>query len=615
MASVQREDVQADVRRELARGEYLSAYDIAVRAKSEFPDDIWLHYAALLALARSGAVERAAEMLADSGLLDLTTREAPEDLVEDLGALGARVAKDRALRAVGPRRRQLALEAAEGYEAVFHLFGHHYPCINAATMYLVAGDPARARSLATEAIGLTRVQNTQAGRDSSDDYWGAASAAEASLILGDLDGARLALDRAARCEPVDLSARAGTRRQLRLICHATGVADDVLDVLGPPAVIHYCGHRILPEGDGARFAASDESRVAEEVGRALERVSAGFGYGSLACGADIVVAEALLERDAELHVFLPFAPDDFVSLSVRSGGERWIERFHKCLDAATSRTQTATDLVADPEVLFDYCARVAMGQALIRAAFLDGHATQLAIYDGQSTEYRAGTTVDVHRWQDSGHPSIVIRPRSEDARPARDRTEVDVGRPLGTAPARRIVAMLFADFKGFSKLDDFGLLAFGRAVLTKVASVLDRYEASILHRNTWGDGLHVVFADVVSAAHCALDLQREIGAVDPDDAELPGPPLLRIGMHVGPVFERSDPVLRQPGFVGTHITRTARIEPRTPEGSVYVTNQFAALLALEKETSLSCDYVGHIPAAKDYGTLPMYVLRRNASEG
>ena len=43
---------------------------------------------------------------------------------------------------------------------------------------------------------------------------------------------------------------------------------------------------------------------------------------------------------------------------------------------------------------------------------------------------------------------------------------------------------------------------------------------------------------------------------------------------------------------------------------MYVTNQFAALLALEDRTTLGCDYVGHVPTAKDYGTLPMYVLHR-----
>ena len=60
---------------------------------------------------------------------------------------------------------------------------------------------------------------------------------------------------------------------------------------------------------------------------------------------------------------------------------------------------------------------------------------------------------------------------------------------------------------------------------------------------------------------------------------------------------------------GTTVTRsrTARIEPVTPPGEVYVTEQFAARLALEPN-AYACDYVGQIPAAKSYGTMRMYHL-------
>ena len=83
-----------------------------------------------------------------------------------------------------------------------------------------------------------------------------------------------------------------------------------------------------------------------------------------------------------------------------------------------------------------------------------------------------------------------------------------------------------------------------------------------------------------------------------------------MGAHVGPIFEVFDPVRDGPGFTGTHITRAARIEPTTPEGSVYVTDAFAALVALANDPRLRCDYVGHTAMAKDYGTIPMYSLAR-----
>jgi class 3 adenylate cyclase len=79
---------------------------------------------------------------------------------------------------------------------------------------------------------------------------------------------------------------------------------------------------------------------------------------------------------------------------------------------------------------------------------------------------------------------------------------------------------------------------------------------------------------------------------------------------VGPVFPAHDPILDEPSFIGSHVSRTARIEPVTPPGAIYVTEPFAAALVLGGREEFPCEYVGHMPAAKDYGRLRMYRLRR-----
>ena len=66
--------------------------------------------------------------------------------------------------------------------------------------------------------------------------------------------------------------------------------------------------------------------------------------------------------------------------------------------------------------------------------------------------------------------------------------------------------------------------------------------------------------------------------------------------------------------MGSHVSRTARIEPVTPAGAVYVTEQFAAALALDAHEEFCCDYVGHMPAAKDFGKLRMYRLFRRGAD-
>jgi hypothetical protein len=88
---------------------------------------------------------------------------------------------------------------------------------------------------------------------------------------------------------------------------------------------------------------------------------------------------------------------------------------------------------------------------------------------------------------------------------------------------------------------------------------------------------------------------------------LPDTLALRLGGHFGPVFETTDPVQGVTNYFGAHVSRTARIEPVTPPGEVYVTEQFAARLALEP-AGFGCDYVGQVPAAKGYGTMRMYHL-------
>ena len=68
-----------------------------------------------------------------------------------------------------------------------------------------------------------------------------------------------------------------------------------------------------------------------------------------------------------------------------------------------------------------------------------------------------------------------------------------------------------------------------------------------------------------------------------------------------------------PSFMGSQVSRTARIEPVTPPGAVYVTEAFAAALELSASRDIGCDYVGHMPAAKDYGRLRMYRIWRRAA--
>jgi len=580
------------VRREERRGELLAAFDLAERGLAEHPDDVSLKHRAVLALARAGATEEAARRFGDYGL------DRIED--EDIGALQARIAKDAALSRDGDARVGGAARAAELYAAVFARTGGYYPAINAATLLLIAGDAVRARELAEKALGLARAS----GEDS---YWAVATEAEALLLLGRDAAAHEALDRAAARHERDYGALATTRRQLRVICENLGVDLALLKPLTGPRVVHFCGHRIGTDG----FPPEAEARVASSIARVLERDAPGYAYGALAGGADILWAEALLAHGAELHVVLPFADREFVAQSVASCGPGWAERFARCREAATQVRYATDDAFLGDDILFRYGGELAMGLALLRARYLDAEVRQLAVWDGQPARAAAGTAVDVATWQSGGRAAIVVSPAggpAENATGLAHPTAVAASEP---AQAGRVVrAMLFGDFKWFSRLTDEQAVTFATRVLEPIATVIRSHRNDVLHANTWGDGIALVLPDAVTGAALALELQEVVSSIDLEAEGLPAHLALRLGGHLGPVFPVYDPVLELHRFTGSHVSRTARIEPVTPAGAVYVTEAFAAALVLAGSRELTCDYVGQVAAAKGYGTLRMYRLRR-----
>ena len=605
----------AAVRVEERRGELLTACDLADRGLAEHPDDVWLKHRAVLALARAGATEEAARRFEQYGL------GGNED--EDVAALHARIVKDLALAAAGVERRRQAAVAAGLYDAVFARTGGYYPAINAATMWLVSGDAERSRELAGVVLDLV-------GASDDDSYYVAATEGEAHLLRGDAVAARHALERAAAQHGGDYGALATTRRQLRTICAVLGLDPQLLSVLAGPAVVHFCGHRIASEHELGRFPREAEAAVAARIAEVVARHPAGFAYGSLASGADILWAEGLLAGGSELHVVLPFERDEFIERSVAPAGTGWVERFDRCLAEATTVRYATEDAFLGDDVLFRYGTELAMGLALLRARYLDAELRQLAVWDSGPAYGAAGTSIDIASWRRGGRAVTFVSPdtdaRMTEAGESSSPIEAESILPKGfaaeqvaqgDAPAhaggRVVRAMLFGDVKGFSKLTDEQLPIFAARVLGGFAAALRRHDDEVGYRNTWGDAVYVVLSDAFAAARCALDLQEAMTSIDLEAEGLPTHLALRIGGHVGPVFPTHDPVLDADAFMGSHVSRTARIEPVTPPGAVYVTEPFAAALVLDPHGDFVCDYVGHMAAAKDYGRLRMYRLRRNLS--
>jgi class 3 adenylate cyclase/tetratricopeptide (TPR) repeat protein len=594
-----------DVKTFFNHGEFFRAYDLAAEALELFPGNVAFAHRAVLSLANAGATALALGKYYEFGL--------DKRLEPDVRSLLGRLKKDQAFAETGEARTVMFREGRAVYESAFrtatvaHDPEAYYPAINAATLALFAGDAEAAGRLAGKVLDLLepRIASLDEGA-AADRYWVLATALEAHLVRGDLDAARGLVDQVVAASGGDYAALATTGRQLERIVQAKKLDSSVLGAFEPPTVVHFLGNMIAPPGQNGRFRAVQEATVAADIAALLEGVRVGAAYGSLASGADILFAEALLRQGVALNIVLPFATADFIGHSVRPAGEAWVRRFEACLAAAKTVRFATEDAYLGDDQLFTYCSSLAMGLASLCARHMHAPLMQLAVWDGVVNEgVIAGTAADMSAWREAGHPVRIV-PVGPDANveklPPRHRPKVAPGR-------RDMRAMLFGDIHGFSKLTDAQLPSFTEKIMGTLGEVARRHEHHIAFVNTWGDGIFVVFHDAGRAAACALDMQDAMSGIDLKAAALPETLKLRLGGHLGPVYELDDPVTDRPNYYGAHVSRAARIEPITPEGCVYVTETFAAVLALYNADQFSCDYVGNTEMAKHYGRLRMFLLR------
>jgi class 3 adenylate cyclase len=192
--------------------------------------------------------------------------------------------------------------------------------------------------------------------------------------------------------------------------------------------------------------------------------------------------------------------------------------------------------------------------------------------------------------------------------------ERDTGSKLTVAPSvhsSRIAGILFADVVGFSTLSDMEVVRFHYEFLGAVGRLLALTKHPPLVRNTWGDGLYLIFQTVRDAGMFALELCAMTVETHWGELELPESLRVRVGLHAGPLFDFSDRVTGQLTLAGQHVTRAARVEPVTPPGLVYATQEFAALAAAYGVTEFVCEPVGRVTLAKKAGVTPLFTVRAN----
>lgn len=362
----------------------------------------------------------------------------------------------------------------------------------------------------------------------------------------------------------------------------------------------FCGH-MFNAGSEA------ETELARRIRDQLAQHDIAVGFGPLACGADILIAEELLARGAELNVVLPFAEDDFIAESVASGGDAWLPRFEACRKAAKSVSFATPGAYVGDDNQFAYNTLYAMGLAVLRSQKRQCDAVQLAVVSDSFASFSAtgiaGTKADMKLWQDLGRETITIA-----AGPVPRDLKFPERKTIGDGTRREIRSILFADYKGFSRIGERELPDFMATIMGRIARVLHEFGDHVEFRNTWGDALYAVIDEPRTAAAIALKLQEELANVPaglvPDGA-IAG---MRTGVHYGPIWVGTDRITGNRLWYGGEVNRTARIEPVTPVGGVYCTESFAAALLMDNCSECSFTPVGRVKLPKNYGEVELFRL-------
>ena len=568
----------------LKSGDMFALFERTREAIEKLPDDPEVRYLQALAMARLGDPHAA---------LRLYERNRVEELgTEDAIALRGRLLKDLAVRAAGEERVDLFHQSSEAYRLAFQLSDGYFSGINAATTSFLAGDINEAGELAAAIGRRPDIVEPQ-------DYYAAASGAEAMLVRGEVEEATAAFAAARRRPDASPGMVASTARQIALIASQLSISKErcqaLLSAIRPTPVIHFCGHMF-------RAGWEHEEEIATSIRAILDEADVLVAYGPLACGADILIAEAVLERGGELHVVLPFAEEDFLRTSVCVGGPEWLPRYQKARDAASEVIFATQMRCISDDQQFAYCSKLVMGLTQLRANVMQAETFQLAVWDGVTSSGIAGTAADVALWKDQGGVSRTI-PVPRDRPPLGSVSVVEQHSKVNWA----LRSMLFADFAGFSRLDEDRLSQFLGVVMGRIAAVLDRHSSAVLCRNSWGDAVFAVITSPSQAAEIAMEIQSELDSELLQSIGLPAEGGMRISLHHGPIFEHFDAVQNATTYYGTEVTVAARIEPRVPVGAIYTTQPFAAMIESHRN-DYHFEYVGKMDLAKNYGVRTLYRL-------
>jgi class 3 adenylate cyclase len=529
-------------------GNFVAAFDLAQQALRQWPDSQALEHISILALASCGSTQAALAALRAATLAGTEN--------EDFLAIEARLLKDLAFNSSASDAHTLLVAASEAYERVAQRTAGNYTAQNAASLWMLAGDDARATRLASAVAA--NLQTAGAPGDAQAAYFHWATIAEAALVLGDR---KMLAEAVANANPLcrtNLWARARTFSQLQRLGRLRVEFSDIVERwYRPPVGLVLTRDQMLGLPTIPETAECDVPALAYAVGVEGEN----DWRRPAADGIPLHVIFANTPPEAST------APPARVSINRQASGHSTDYTWSSLLLDEGDDTQRA-------------CAEAALGLSF-------GHA------DAMQAPWAVFRPTE-GRWRQYQHG---------------DRAALRAGfAPETTGLDRSRYGFMFADAVGYSGLNANDTRRYWTKLLPDaVGAVLRRHSDTILLRKTWGDSIHGVFRTASAAAQAALEMTAATARLA-EELEFGRRLAFRVAVHFGTADYNFDPIEEARTFFGPQLSFAARIVPVAPPGGVFVTEPCAAQLSLEGAAGIDCTYIGTTSLAKGYGSVRLLTL-------
>lgn len=593
-------------------GEPLLAYDVTSEGLRRWPVEVRLHRLEALTLAHCGAFGEAIrrlERLKESGHEDEETLSTLAHVYEEIWAQG------------GSSHEEYLGRAHELFLMAYGQAGRTQYAMKAATTALLQRNHSFATALAirVQEICLGELLNIE--RAGGDSFSTLSTLGLAAVVLENLGEARRWFTRAGQVGRSRYRDLANLRREVRSLLRQVQEDSTRMDDLLPiPRVVVFAGHALDLPGDLPRFAWNSrlEEAIQDELRSRLSAHHGLIGYSSARCGSEILFLEAVERIGGETVVVLPLAPDEFNRERVDPLRHRsWRDRYEQVLKRATKVITTSRHRLRWGGLGEEFAHRCLLGLAQIHSDQLSTELLGLVLWDGQMSAEPGDIWSQVENFRHIGLEVDWIDLAGLRSTILPDRT-FEVVKPPSVRQEEnelqiRIMSLLFADVVNYTKIEEDRIPQFLEHFLGVVARVAEEFQPQ--SRATWGDGLHFVFQDTRTAGLFALALTETVLSTSWIEFGLPAGLNLRTALHVGPVYQYVNAVTRESTYAGSHVSRTARLEPVTPPGTVYSTQEFAALANFEEVREFFCEYAGQVELAKGFGAFPVYHVRRRTPHG